>query len=57
MYILFFLRVWCVQRGMEVLQGAVSVVEEEGKASRQELLAVVEAEIKTRCGILRLHDA
>ena len=33
-----------------MLQGTVSVVEEEGKAGRQELSAIVEAEIKTRLG-------
>lgn len=44
---------WLLQqgeRGREVLQGALSVMEKESKARRQELLAVVEAEIKTRLG-------
>ena len=40
--------VQCGERGREVLQGTVSVLEEEGKAGRQELSAIVEAEIKTR---------
>ena len=31
-----------------MLQGAVSVAEEEAKVTRQELLSVIEAEIKTR---------
>ena len=38
----------CGEQGREVLQGAVSVVEEEAKVSRQEISAVLEAEIKTR---------
>lgn len=44
---------WLIQQGeqgREVLQGALSVAEKESKASRQELLTVVEAEIKTRLG-------
>ena len=36
------------EEGRKVLQGAVSVAEEEAKVSRQDLLSVLEAEIKTR---------
>ena len=40
--------VQCGEQGRAVLQGVVSVVEEEAKVSRQEISAVLEAEIKTR---------
>lgn len=47
----------CGDQGRAVLQGALSVVEEEAKVSRQEILAVLEAEIKTRWGslVMLLH--
>lgn len=51
MYVMISLCV-CWQRGREVLQGAMAVVEEEAKASRQELLLLMEAEIKTRYTVL-----
>ena len=38
-----------------MLQGAVSVVEDEAKVSRQELLSVLEAEIRTRSAGFKVH--
>ena len=43
------------EEGRKVLQGAVSVVEDEAKVSRQELLSVLEAEIRTRSAGLKVH--